>query len=55
MMHAGSIYENQIETFSGVQNQRIDSSNRNLAKRTFASCSSVGGLHPFAIAEGSEV
>jgi hypothetical protein len=25
MMHAGSIYENQIETFSGVQNQRIDS------------------------------
>jgi hypothetical protein len=24
MMHAGSRYENQIETFSGAQKQRID-------------------------------
>jgi hypothetical protein len=26
IMYAGSIYENQIETFSGAKKQRIDSS-----------------------------
>jgi hypothetical protein len=31
IIHAGSIYENQIETFSGVWKQRIDSRNRNLS------------------------
>jgi len=41
MMHAGSIYENQIETFLEVKKLRIESSNRNLAKRTFASSYSV--------------
>ena len=30
MMHAGSIYENQIETFSEGQKQRIDSRNTQL-------------------------
>jgi hypothetical protein len=37
MMHGGSIYENQIETFSEVQKQRIDSRNMAFSKSSHGS------------------
>jgi len=39
-MYASSIYENQIDTFSGVRKQRIDS--RNVDSRIIKKMATVG-------------